>query len=114
MKFALQITEANHAENAFWILAVGEFDSRAELDDEFEQIHGAPRVDDSERDYIIDKLVDGDIVEDKPVSAATVERITGRQIGRMRAGAKNSLRAEIRRWDKSKATPTNPHNESSD
>jgi hypothetical protein len=102
--FELQIVEANHAEDTFWVLAVGEFESKDEIDEKFHELPAAPRLDDSERDYIIDKMVDGDIVEDKFVSAETVERITGRKIGRMRAGAKNSLRAEIRRWDKKKVS----------
>jgi hypothetical protein len=99
VEMELRIVEANHADDAFWTLAGRVFNSLEEMDAEFRAIPSEPRKEDSDRDYIIDKMVGADAVDEKFVSAETVERLTGRKIGRMRAGAKNSLRAEIARWD---------------
>ena len=98
-QFALQITEANHTDNAFWCLGVREDPRRLRILFEFNQIRGIKPSPTSECDYVLDMLENGDIVKDKFISKATAAALLSRSIDVAREQAKAALAEEIARYD---------------
>lgn len=77
--WGLQITEANHADNAFWTLGGIIVDTKRERDAEFVRIPAFEHdCDNDDRCYILDVLDnDGSIVSDKEISADTARTLLG-------------------------------------
>lgn len=101
--YCLQVTEANHRDNAFWVLGGAGWLTKAEMDAAFIRIPSHVNNPEAMQWYIVDVLdedgviVDGAAVYDKPISADTARRLLGCSIEWRRRVAKRANAAQIAR-----------------
>lgn len=96
--YALQITEANHKDDAFWTMDGAAFATQEERDGEYAKVPSIPNDDKADVQYTLDKLdAEGSLVEEKFISRAAAEALTGRKVEAMRAESKARLAEVVER-----------------
>lgn len=97
--YCLQVTEANHTDNAFWNLGGAGWLTAEERDAEFARIPAHVNDEDAKCWYILDVLDPEGIVNEKSISVETARALIGCSIEWRRRVAKRNLADEIARMD---------------
>lgn len=92
---SLRVTEANHQDDAFWTMNGADFNTAQERDANYDSIPSIEQNPDADIEYTVDKLdTNGSLLEEKFITQATAEKLTGRTVEAMRAESKERNEAQ--------------------
>lgn len=97
--YCLQVVEANHADNAFYVLGGAGWLTASERDIQFARIPSAVNDDDAKCWYILDVLDPDGIIDDKTISADAARALLGCSIEWRRRVVKRDLADEVARME---------------